>query len=206
LVISSNKLINMRIGILGGTFNPIHIGHLILAEESMEKLGLDKVVFVPSYIPPHKRREGIASADDRYVMVVLAVRQNPKFEVSRAEIDRAGKSYSVDTLKEFKKRYGKNAGLFFITGSDSLPELDSWKAIDEILKLSQFVVATRPGYALEKLPQGARIVSITPVDISSSQIRKRVRGNRSIRYLVPEEVRKYIVDKRLYKGTSLRRT
>lgn len=189
----------MRIGILGGTFNPIHIGHLVLAEEAKEKLNLEKVIFVPAYIPPHKKGEEITEADDRLKMVNLAIRGNPSFEVSTFEIDSKNTSYSIQTLREFKKRYGEDTKLFFITGADSLGELFSWKGLDEIFKLSQFIVANRPGYDVANLPKEVEVVTITPLEISSSQIRRKIKEHKSIRYLVPEAVREYITAKGLYK-------
>ncbi len=189
----------MRIGILGGTFNPIHLGHLVLAEEAKEKLNLDKVIFVPAYIPPHKKDEEIAEANHRFKMAELAAKGNPCFEVSPFEINAKTTSYSVETLREFKERYGEDTKLFFITGADSLGELFSWKELDEIFKLSQFIVANRPGYDVSNVPKGIEVVTITSLEISSSQIRKKIKENKSIRYLVPESVREYIIAKRLYK-------
>ncbi|MBM3252917.1 MAG: nicotinate-nucleotide adenylyltransferase [Candidatus Omnitrophica bacterium] len=189
----------MRIGVLGGTFNPIHIGHLILAEEAFSKLSLDKVIFVPAFIPPHKIEEELVSADHRYRMIEIAIKDNPNFEISNIELRRSGRSYSVDTLRQFKKLYGKFTKLFFITGSDSLGELFSWKDINDIFKLSQFVVANRPGYPFKELPKEAELVLITPIEVSSSQIRKRIREGLSIRYLVPDAVRNYINKKGLYR-------
>lgn len=189
----------MRIGILGGSFNPIHIGHLVLAEEAKEKLNLDKVVFVPAYIPPHKKEEELADPNDRFKMVELAVRGNSSFEVSAFEMDGKAASYSVETLKAFKKKYGEDAKLFFITGADSLGELFSWKELDQIFKLSQFIVANRPGYTISNVPTGVDVVTITSLEISSSLIRRKIKEGRSIRYLVPEQVREYVIARRLYK-------
>jgi len=189
----------MRIGILGGTFNPIHIGHLVLAEEAKEKLNLEKVIFVPVYIPPHKKDKEITEADDRLKMVSLAIRGNPSFEASTFEIDSKATSYSIETLREFKRKYGEDTKLFFITGADSLGELFSWKGLDEIFKLSQFIVANRPGYDIANLPKEVEAVTITPLEISSSQIRRKIKEGKSIRYLVPEAVREYISAKGLYK-------
>jgi len=190
----------MRIGILGGTFNPIHMGHLVLAEEAKEKLNLEKVIFVPAYIPPHKKDEEITTkADDRLKMVNLAIRGNPSFEVSTFEMDSKTTSYSIETLRELKRRYGEETKLFFITGADSLGELFSWKGLDEIFKLSQFIVANRPGYDIANLPKEVEVVTITPLEISSSQIRRKIREGKSIRYLVPEAVMEYILAKGLYK-------
>ncbi|MCK4422630.1 MAG: nicotinate-nucleotide adenylyltransferase, partial [Candidatus Omnitrophica bacterium] len=129
----------MKIGILGGTFNPVHLGHLILAQECQQKLKLDKVVFIPAKIPPHKTRRMIIDAGDRYQMLKLALRGNSCFEVSRIELDRQGsKSYSVDTLSLLKKKWGDEVNLFFITGADALAELHSWKDMDKIFKIARF--------------------------------------------------------------------
>ncbi|MDD5448989.1 MAG: nicotinate-nucleotide adenylyltransferase [Candidatus Omnitrophica bacterium] len=188
----------MKIGILGGTFNPIHIGHLILAEEALHKLNLDKIIFVPSYLPPHKEEEVILDAAHRFKMVSLAVKGNPRFEVSKIEIDAREKSYSVDTIKKFKAQFPPDTEFFFITGSDSLKELFSWKKIDEILALSNFIVANRPGFPIQGVPKAIQMVAITGMEISSSDIRKRLKEARSIRYLVPDAVREYIEKSKLY--------
>ncbi len=188
----------MRIGILGGTFNPIHIGHLILAEEAYFKLKLDKLIFVPAFIPPHKDVMEVISAKDRLAMARLAIEDNPVFDVSTYEVDSKKKSYSIDTLKEFRSLYGDDAQLCFITGSDSLKDLFSWKNINDIFKISKFIVANRPGYPMKNIPKEADTVVITPIEISSEDIRKRLKEGRSIRYLVPEKVRRYILDNRLY--------
>jgi len=189
----------MRIGILGGTFNPIHIGHLILAEEAMSKLKLDKVIFVPAFIPPHKDVDSNVRPEDRLKMAELAIEDNQAFSVSTFEIDSKKKSYSVDTLKAFRKTYGDSAELFFITGSDLLKDLFSWKDVNDIFKMSKFIVANRPGYPVKNMPKEAEKVVITPIEVSSEDIRRRIRESRSIRYLVPEKVRSYIIDLNLYK-------
>ena len=188
----------MRVGILGGTFNPIHIGHLILAEEAHFKLKLDKLVFVPAFVPPHKNSSEVISAKDRLEMVRLAIEDNPAFEVSTFEIDSKKKSYSIDTLIEFRGVYGEDAQLCFITGSDSLKDLFSWKNINDIFKISKFIVANRPGYPIREVPKEVDTVVITPIEVSSEDIRKRLTEGRSIRYLIPEKVRKYILDRKLY--------
>lgn len=189
----------MRIGILGGTFNPIHIGHLILAEEAYFKLRLDKLLFVPAFIPPHKSASEVINAADRLEMVRLAIEDNPAFEVSTYEIDSKKKSYSIDTLNELRKIYGDEAQLCFITGSDSLKDLFSWKDVNDIFKISKFIVANRPGYPIKDIPKEADTVVITPIEVSSEDIRKRLKEGKSIRYLVPEKVRKYILDRKLYR-------
>ncbi|MFH0790506.1 MAG: nicotinate-nucleotide adenylyltransferase [Candidatus Omnitrophota bacterium] len=187
----------MKIGIFGGTFNPIHIGHLILAEEVLEKLCLDKVIFVPTYLPPHKNNSNIAAADERYKMVGLAIKDNQCFSNSDIEIKRDGRSYTIDTVKEFKKRYPKDK-LYFITGSDLLKYLDEWKDLEEIIRLVKFIVATRPGYPLEKIPKYIQTVAIRAVDVSAFEIRGCIKENKSFRYLVPERVYEYILKKKLY--------
>ncbi len=189
----------MRIGILGGTFNPVHIGHLILAEEALSKLKLDKVIFVPTLTPPHKNIEGDVKPKDRLKMTEIAVQDNPAFEVSTFELDSKKKSYSVETLKEFKRIYGENAEFYVITGSDLLKDLFSWKDVNDIFKMSKFIVANRPGYPVKDVPKDVETVVITPIEISSEDIRKRLAAGKSIRYLVPDKVRDYIIEHDLYK-------
>jgi nicotinate-nucleotide adenylyltransferase len=189
----------MKIGILGGTFNPIHIGHLILAEEAREKLVLDKVVFVPAYLPPHKDNSDIAEARDRLAMVELAITGNKYFSVSDSEIKRDGRSYTIDTIREFKKKHPQDE-LSFIIGSDLLSYLDDWKDLNEIMGMVKFIAATRPGYPLEKIPSRIETLAIRAVDVSGFQIRSCIKENRSFRYLVPEAVYDYIVEKKLYEN------
>jgi len=190
----------MRIGILGGTFNPIHMGHLILANEAFFKLNLDKLIFVPTYLPPHKTIEVNVNPEDRLRMVKSAIEDNPAFEASSFEIDSKKRSYSIETLKNFRRIYGEEAQLFFITGSDSLKDLFSWKDINEIFKVSKFIVANRPGYPFtERLPKEVETVVITPIEISSEDIRRRIKELKPIIYLVPDKVRRYIEERGLYK-------
>lgn len=187
----------MKIGILGGTFNPIHIGHLILAEEIREKLELDRIIFVPTFMPPHKNNSDIAPARDRHKMIKAAIKGNKHFLVSGIEIKRKGSSYTIDTIRELKKVYPADE-LYFITGSDLLKYLDAWKDLSEILKQVKFVVATRPGYPLEKIPAYISTVSIRAVDVSGFEVRQAIKENKSFRYLVPEAVYSYIVKNKLY--------
>jgi nicotinate-nucleotide adenylyltransferase len=187
----------MKIGILGGTFNPIHFGHLHLAERVREKLSLDKVIFIPANIPPHKDNTDIAAPKNRLKMIKLAILDNPCFLVSDIEIKREGVSYTIDTLKILRKKF-KNAELFFIIGSDEVRGLNSWKDIENIKEIVQFVVAKRPGYSLNNLNDFIQI-EIEEMDISGYQIRKRIREDKSIRYLVPEKVRRYILKRKLYR-------
>ena len=188
----------MKIGILGGTFNPIHIGHLILAEEAREKLGLDKVIFVPTYLPPHKDNLDIAPAEARLAMVKSAIKGNKHFLVSDVEIKRNGRSYTIDTIKEFNKRYPQDE-LYFIIGSDLLKYLADWKDLGEIIKMVKFIVATRPGFPLEKIPSYIKTMEIRAVDVSGFEVRSCIKENKSFRYLVPEAVFNHINKKRLYK-------
>ncbi len=187
----------MKIGILGGTFNPIHIGHLILAEEIREKLRLAKIIFVPARLPPHKKNKDIASARARFLMVRRAIRGNPHFSVSNTEIKRLGLSYTIDTIREFKQKYPHDE-LYFITGSDLLNYLDEWKDLTTILSMVKFVVATRPGYPLEKIPAYIKTVAIRAVDISAFEVRQCIKKGASFRYLVPESVHTYIRQRKLY--------
>ena len=188
----------MKIGILGGTFNPIHLGHLILAEEVSQKIGLSKVIFVPTNIPPHKDNGDIISAHHRLKMLRLAVRGNPCFFVSDIEIKRGDRSYTIDTIKEFNKIYS-GGELYFIIGSDLIRYLNEWKDLKEIIAMVKFIVATRPGYSLNNLPAYMTTIDIRAVDISAFEIRQCIKQNCSFRYLVPESVRSYILKKGLYK-------
>lgn len=194
----------MKIGILGGTFNPIHIGHLILAEEVREKLKLDKIIFVPTYLPPHKDNSDIISANARMAMVKLAIKHNRFFLCSDIEIKRNGRSYTIDTVKKFRELYPSDE-LYFIIGSDLLNYLDEWKDLGEVSKIVKFIVATRPGYPLEEISvhiaskqAGISTVAIRAVDISGFEIRRAIKEKRSFRYLVPEVVYKYIMRDKLY--------
>jgi len=192
-----------RIGLLGGTFNPIHAGHLIVAEETLEALHLDKIVFIPCYLPPHKDDRTVASARHRLQMVRLAVKGNPRFTFSDLEISRKGKSYTVETLKTFRRLCGETAEIFFLMGVDQILEVDTWKRPGEVFRLARIVVMTRPGYDLRRLPARWRKrvlpVPVSPIGLSSTEIRRRVREGRSIRYLVPESARRYVVRHKLYR-------
>jgi nicotinate-nucleotide adenylyltransferase len=196
-------------GIIGGTFDPIHYGHLVLAEKAREAFDLEKVIFVPAAIPPHKIGEVATAAVNRLRMVELAIASNPYFEVSRAELDREGPSYSIDTIRELKYQgYGDEAA--FIMGFDSLLELHSWKNYRELLTETKIITAFRPGYPIFKneteWPPFLReyldrilILSAPLLDISSTWLRVEMVYNRSIRYLVPDEVCRFIEANRLYR-------
>lgn len=189
----------MRIGILGGTFNPIHVGHLLLAEETLNNLYLDRVIFIPCFLPPHKNEHDIAPAADRLRMTELAVSDNPNFVVSDMETKRKGKSYSIDTVKELKKNFAPNTELFFIVGSDASSYLKKWKDVKELFKMAKFVMALRPGYRLKKIYKDIIALKIKAIDISGYEIRQRIKRKESVRYLVPEPVRQYLEKKGLYR-------
>lgn len=199
----------LRLGVMGGTFDPIHYGHLVTAEEARGEFGLDQVLFLPSGIPPHKNPNQVTDAKHRYTMTVLATLTNPHFDVSRLDIDRDGVSYTIDTLRILKEQYGKDTELFFITGADAILEIMSWKDPEQILKLAEFIAATRPGFCLsEQLSQvkdwfarqdkRLHLLQVPAMAISSTDIRGRVSSGRSVRYLLPEEVEYYIKKNQLY--------
>jgi nicotinate-nucleotide adenylyltransferase len=193
------------VGVMGGTFNPIHIGHLVTAEEALYAFSLDEVIFVPAGQPWQKDRD-VAEAEHRYLMTVIATASNPHFRVSRIEIDRPGPTYTVETLRALRAEIGE-AELYFITGADAILQILSWKDPEEVLAEARFVAATRPGYDLDRLekelPQGledrVHIFEIPALAISSTDIRRRVREGRPVRYLLPEGVARYIEKARLYR-------
>ena len=193
-----------RIGLLGGTFNPIHLGHLALAEEARERLRLDEVRFIPSAHPPLKHDPGLAPAKDRLQMVRLAIAGHPAFRVSDMEIRRGGISYTMDTLRQVRDRYGARAKLFFIVGSDACRQLRDWRGFPAFLRLCQFVIATRPGFRPTALPRGLMTLDIPLLDISATDIRRRIAQGRTIRYLVPDTVRFYINRHRLFAAAPRR--
>jgi len=188
-----------RIGILGGTFNPIHIGHLTIAQMVREQMKLDKVLFIPSNLPPHKSGKFVVSAKDRYHMVRLAIHGNPYFEISDFEIEKEGKSYSIDTVSYFHDLFGRGTKFFFIIGSDLLPTLHTWKRINEIEKIVSFVAVHRPGFKEKKSKVKVKLVTIPGLQTSSSYVRQRITSGKTVKYLVPDNIIKYIADKKLYR-------
>ena len=186
---------------MGGTFDPIHIGHLIIAEWILESLALKKIIFVPAALPPHKKDVKRTDKKDRLEMVKLSIRDNPKFELSDIEIKEDRVSFTVDTLREFSKGDDE---IYFIIGEDSLKELPTWKDPDEIVRLSTIVVARRPNQQnqSEKYVYSDKVIfSDSPeISISSTQIRERVKGGKSIKYLVHPAVEEFILKKGLYKS------
>jgi nicotinate-nucleotide adenylyltransferase len=218
--------LSLKLGILGGTFNPIHYGHLAAAEEVRERLKLDRMLFIPSSIPPHKQEEDIPSAAQRFEMVRIATSGNPHFETSDIEIKRQGKSYTIDTL-ETLRTINQNSELNFITGIDTFLEIETWKNWERLFNLCSFVVLSRPGYRFTDLmkiafmkqaePELSRLdrgqlmravvrsgvftvclETIPLYDISSTDIRRRIKEGRSIKYLLPDAVEIYIMKNRLY--------
>ena len=187
------------IGILGGTFNPIHIGHLAMAQTAFERLKLDSVIFVPSYLPPHKSSQNVIDAKHRYAMVKSAIKGNPSFTLSDFEIKRKSKSYSIDTLEHFHKVYPQGTKFYFIIGEDSLETLPKWKRIEDLLKLVSFVVVNRVGTTFKKSKLNVHSLIMPTLEISSSFIRKKISLGESIRYWVPEKVYQYIQNHKLYR-------
>lgn len=197
------------IGIMGGTFNPIHYGHLLICEHIREEFGLKKVLFVPAKIPPHKGTDGLMESGHRMAMVKLAIDSNPWFEFSDVEMKMEGPSYTVETLRVLSEQYGKENRLGLIIGADSLIQFTTWRRYEDILRMADLIVARRPdtdnrllesAVARLKAEHGARIhLSATDVyDFSSTRIRSRVKEGLSIKYMVPEPVERYILEHRLY--------
>ena len=194
---------------MGGTFDPVHYGHLVTAEEALVQFNLDKVLFVPTGRPVRKTHRHLSSAEDRYLMTVIATASNPDFEVSRIEIDRPGDTYTVDTMLALRDLYGPRAELFFISGADAVREILTWKNADRFAGLCTFIAATRPGYDAEVGTDGAmgrpvpmpavELMAVPALAISSSDIRDRVASHRPIRYLLPEAVAAYIEKNGLYR-------
>ncbi len=192
-----------RIGVMGGTFDPVHHGHLSAANEVADQFGLDEVVFVPTGQPWQKADRRVTAAEDRYLMTVVATASNPLFSVSRADIDRAGPTYTYDTLGALRAEYGEDSELFFITGADALAQILGWVKADELFAMAHFVGVSRPGYEpvdLSGFPDGAvTMVDIPALAISSSDCRARVREGKPVWYLVPDGVVQYINKRRLYR-------
>jgi nicotinate-nucleotide adenylyltransferase len=191
-----------RVGIMGGTFDPIHNGHLVAASEVADRFGLDEVVFVPTGQPWQKADEKVVPAEDRYLMTVIATASNPRFTVSRADIDRKGPTYTIDTLRDLREVYA-DAEMFFITGADALDKILSWKDVDEMFRLAHFIGVTRPGFPLsdDHLPADTvTLVQVPAMAISSTDCRSRVAAGQPIWYLVPDGVVQYIAKRGLYRS------
>ncbi len=201
-----------RLGLMGGTFDPIHQGHLVTAEAVRTSFNLDKVIFVPSGQPPHKVEKKVTAKERRFLMTELATVTNPYFEVSRVEINRQGYSYSADTVSYFRQLMDPDGELFFITGADAILEILTWKGIDKLFAECTFIAATRPGFQPQAMAErlGAQLkpeylkkiitIEVPAMAISSTDIRSRVDRGRSIKYLLPEPVEQYIYKQGLYKA------
>jgi len=191
-----------RLGIMGGTFDPIHNGHLVAASEVGHFFSLDEVVFVPTGQPWQKDGREVSAAEDRYLMTVIATASNPRFSVSRVDIDRPGPTYTIDTLRELRALRGPDVELFFITGADALAQIMTWQDADELFKLAHFVGCTRPGHHLSGvgLPNDrVSLIEIPALTISSTQCRERVGAGVPIWYLVPDGIVQYISKRGLYR-------
>ncbi|MQA12088.1 MAG: nicotinate-nucleotide adenylyltransferase [Pseudonocardiaceae bacterium] len=190
-----------RIGVMGGTFDPIHHGHLVAASEVQSRFELDEVIFVPTGQPWQKTNRVVSAAEDRYLMTVIATASNPRFSVSRVDVDRGTSTYTVDTLRDLRGGYPDDE-LFFITGADALEQILSWRNADELFTLAHFVGATRPGYQLNDhhLPTGTvSLVEVPALAISSTDCRSRVQAGEPVWYLVPDGVVQYISKRKLYR-------
>lgn len=193
-----------RLGVMGGTFDPIHHGHLVAASEVAAQFALDEVVFVPTGHPTFKQDQDVTPAEHRYLMTVIATASNPRFTVSRVDVDRAGLTYTVDTLRDLQQARPE-ADLFFITGADAIEQILSWKAPDELFEMAHFVAVNRPGHTLSTDGLPADRVSqqeIPALAISSSDVRARARDGAPVWYLVPDGVVQYIAKHGLYRGND----
>lgn len=199
----------LRLGIMGGTFDPIHYGHLVAAEEALVQFNLDRVVFMPTGEPARKTHLRVSPAEDRYLMTVIATASNPDFTVSRLEVDRPGVTYTVDTMMELRTVHGPETELFFISGADAILDILTWKDSDRLADVCTLIAATRPGYDLSRFDQQSdsaglkvEMMVVPALAISSTDIRERVRRRAPIRYLLPEAVANYAAKNRLYGGDS----
>jgi nicotinate-nucleotide adenylyltransferase len=197
--------VQRKIGVMGGTFDPIHHGHLVAASEVADRFGLDEVIFVPTGRPWQKAERAVSLAEDRYLMTVIATASNPRFSVSRVDIDRDGPTYTADTLTDLHTAL-PDAALYFITGADALSHILSWHKNEELFEMAHFVGVTRPGYELEDdhLPRGAvTLVEVPALAISSTDCRRRVEQGHPVWYLVPDGVVQYISKRNLYRAAGV---
>jgi nicotinate-nucleotide adenylyltransferase len=198
-----------RIGILGGTFDPPHVGHLWLATLAADTIGLDRVLFMPAAQPPHKQDGGVTSASDRLLMTRLAIAGNDAFELTLIEMERSGPSYTIDSVVELRRLYGDDAELYLLMAADSLAQIDTWRQPDQLLERIEWVVGPRPGVALpdpvsleDRFGVNASRIHLLDgpsLDVSSTQVRERVAAGHAIGYLVPRGVEELIVDRGLYR-------
>ncbi len=195
----------MRVGVMGGTFDPIHLGHLAAASEVAHHFDLTSVVFVPAGSPWQKADRQVSPAEDRYLMTVVATATDPRFTVSRADVDRSGPTYTVDTLRDLRAEWGADTELFFITGADALNDILSWRDTDEVQRLAHLVGVTRPGHVLADpglAPGTVTLLQVPALAISSSDVRARVQAGAPISYLVPPGVESYIAKRGLYRDRA----
>lgn len=199
-----------RLAVLGGTFDPVHYGHLIAAEHARAEVGIDKVIFIPAGAPPHKNVLGVTEGEHRCRMLELAIADNPAFETSPLEVRRPGFSYSIDTMRSLQSVFPDSV-IYFIMGADALLTIDTWKDYLQLAALCRFIVVTRPGFVIQRkhpvlaaLPEGwwqnMKQVEIPALDISSTDIRSRVARGKTIKYLLPSQVEQYILQNNLYQG------
>ena len=194
-----------RVGVMGGTFDPIHHGHLVAASEVAASFELEEVIFVPTGAPWQKVDREVSAAEDRYLMTVVATASDPRFSVSRVDINREGPTFTIDTLRELRACYVDVVEFYFITGADALAQLLSWRDVQSLFELAHFVGVTRPGHQLADpgLPAGeVTLVEVPALAISSTDIRERVNDGRPIDYLVPEGVARYIAKRALYRRAT----
>jgi nicotinate-nucleotide adenylyltransferase len=194
-----------RIGVMGGTFDPVHHGHLSAANEVLHRLALDEVVFVPTGQPWQKEHRAVSAAEDRYLMTVVATASNPRFSVSRLELDRPGPTYTVETLRAMRAEH-QDAELFFITGADALAQIPTWRDAEDLFDLAHFVGVNRPGYDdvdLSGFTEGAvTLLEVPALAVTSSDLRARVAAGEPVHYLAPDGVVQYIRKRNLYRSAS----
>jgi nicotinate-nucleotide adenylyltransferase len=191
----------LRLGIMGGTFDPIHHGHLVAASEAATRFSLDEVVFVPTGQPWQKQDSEVSPAEHRYLMTVIATASNPRFTVSRVDLERPGPTYTIETLRDLRAQRGHDAELFFITGADALAQILTWKDAEELFALAHFIGVTRPGHHLtdDGLPADrVSLLEVPAMAISSTDCRDRVTRGEPVWYLVPDGVVQYVAKHRLY--------
>ena len=195
---------------MGGTFDPVHYGHLLVAERAREQYQLGEVIFVPNSTPPHKKPYQVSPAEDRYAMVLLAIASNPRFSVSREEMGRPGPSYTIDTIRAFRQQLDPQVKLCFVTGADAVLDILTWRQPYDIVAECQLVAAYRPGFDLRKMTDilgedwtgQVQMLAMPAIDVSSTQIRQRVAQGKSIRYLTSPAVQSYIRKAALYQTLS----
>ncbi|WP_328793780.1 nicotinate-nucleotide adenylyltransferase [Heliomicrobium undosum] len=205
----------VRVGIMGGTFDPVHYGHLVTAEAAADLFDLSVVVFVPSGRPPHKQHQAVTDPWERYRLTELATCSNPRFRMSDVEVSRPGYSYAIDTVRAFRREYGEQAEFFFITGADAILEIMTWRQIDQLMAECRFIAAYRPGYDRDHLREAVarmeafsgriHLVEVPALAISSTDIRRRLYQGRSVKYLLPEPVIHRIVETGSYHPSSCHR-